>query len=136
MQQLALLGDIETYRHILAYLPSRGVDQRHHGAVDPVQRTVLGTVADLALPHLAGGQCPPHALEELRLMQAGVQNAMVGAQQFVPAVTRDAAKLLVDIGNAATQVGFGKDRGRVHGRTVVIVHKHPALAVEALHEGA
>ncbi|MNO85194.1 hypothetical protein D3C76_765590 [compost metagenome] len=128
MQQLALLRDVKADRHILAHLACQRIDQWHHGAVDPVQRTVLGPVADFALPHPPGDQSPPHADKERRFMQPGIEDAVVGPQQFFTAVARDAAELLIDVGDVPTQVGFRKDCGRVHGRAIVIIHKASCLS--------
>ncbi|MNC78811.1 hypothetical protein D3C75_1311200 [compost metagenome] len=56
-------------------------------------------------------------------MQAGVEDPVIGPQQFLAAVAGDAAELLVDVRDPATEVGFGKDRGRIDSRAVVIVHE-------------
>jgi hypothetical protein len=57
-------------------------------------------------------------------MQAGIEDAVVGPQQFLAAVAGNAAELLVDVSDPTLQVGLGKDRSRIHGCAIVVIHKH------------
>nr|BFE90110.1 hypothetical protein GCM10020185_06460 [Pseudomonas brassicacearum subsp. brassicacearum] len=64
------------------------IDYWHQGRVDPVQRTVLGPVADFPFPDLAQGNGAPHVAEELVRVLAGIEQAMVPTQQLIAPVTK------------------------------------------------
>ncbi len=87
-------------------LPS-GVEERDDGGIHPVNRAVLGAVADLAVPHLAIRDGVVHLLEKLLGVVARVEDAMVLAQQLIPRVLADGAELVVYIGDGSLHVSRG-----------------------------
>src|SRR5690606_19521344 len=76
---------------------------------------VLAPVAYLALPDAPGGDAPVHLAEKPDVMHAGMKHAMVGADQFLPRISRYLAELVVDEGDGAFHIGDGHDRGAVEG---------------------
>ncbi|MCY1178388.1 hypothetical protein D9M73_187350 [compost metagenome] len=57
-------------------------------------------------------------------MQTGIEDPVIGPQQLVASIAGDTAELFVDVSDPTTQVGFGKDRGRINGRAVIVVHEN------------
>src|SRR3546814_5432152 len=94
MQQLTLLADIKTNRQVALDLTGRIVDHRHQGGIDPMQRTVLGPVADLTLPDLPQGDGAPHGAEELTRVLTGVDQTMVSPQQLFARVAKKLTELV------------------------------------------
>src|SRR5579864_4634267 len=52
-------------------------------------------------------------------MVAGVEDAMILANQFLPGVLADGAKLVVHVGNRALDVSHGDDRMLIEGKLLI-----------------
>src|SRR3989338_7500099 len=77
------LGDVGSYRDILyglAFVIQGSNDCGHY----PIQLTVLGPVANLAMPHLARRDSVIHLTEELLWMRAGIAYTMILSEQLFP----------------------------------------------------
>jgi hypothetical protein len=102
------LSDIGTDGHILARftLIAQGRDD---GGIHPVDGTVLGAVPDFGVPDLSIGNGVIHLLEELSRVVAGVEDAMILADEFISGILADGAELIVDVSNRALDVGHRHD---------------------------
>jgi hypothetical protein len=60
-------------------------------------------------------------------MGAGIEQSMILPQQFFPAIPGNGAKLVVDVGYPAGQIGLGKNRGGIHGPAVLLIHESDSL---------
>jgi hypothetical protein len=110
-------GDVDADRDVFgdrAGVVAEGDDR----AVDPVVGAVLGAVADLAVPDFAGGDGAVHVGEEGLGVVAGVEEAVVLAEEFFAGVAGDPAEAVVGVGDAAAGVGDGDDRVLVDGEFV------------------
>ena len=107
-------GDVEADRGIAVHLALR-VEMRNDGRIDPVERAVLAAVADLAMPDPALGDRAVKRAEEVRVMQAGSQHAVIGTDKLRRRVAADLAELAVHIGDRALHVGHRHDGGAVQG---------------------
>ena len=70
------IGDVVADRHVLVR-PAALVEERHDRRVHPVDRSVLGAVAQLAAPDAAVGDRVPQIADELLRVVAGVDDAMI-----------------------------------------------------------
>ena len=111
-------GQIEPDRHILAGLPGALVNQRHDGAVHPIQAPILGAIADHAAPGLACAQRLPKLPKKGRRLGARFEDSVVLADDLRRGVARNVAELLVHIGDVSVQIGLGKDGGCIDGRAI------------------
>ena len=104
LAQLGLGGlarrDVVADREVLSRLAAL-VDERHDRRVDPVEVAVLRPVPNLAAPHLAVRDRAPERPDERRRVIAGVDDAMVLADQLLAGVAGDLAELVVDVGDEA-----------------------------------
>ena len=107
--ELLLRGDIGTDRDVLLGPPLLRAD-RHDGRGDPEVRPVTCTVADLAVPHTSRLDGVPELAEELLGMEAGVDDVVIDAHQFVARVTADVHKPVVGIHDPAVTIGNTDDR--------------------------
>ncbi|MCY1422602.1 hypothetical protein D9M71_382910 [compost metagenome] len=129
MEQLTLFADIKTDRQITLDAPGGRIDHRHHGAFDPIQAAILGTVADFALPDMTQGDGAPHLDEEFSGVHARVEHAMVLPKQLLTAVAGHRAKLVIDVSDPAAQIGLGKNRGGIHRPAVLLIHESGSLSL-------
>src|SRR5258708_31719448 len=92
-RQLAF-RDVRWDGHVLPRLsiPSGEWD---NGRIHPVNRAILGPVLDLAVPNLPICDGMVHLLEKLFGMVAGVEDAVVLADQFFFGILADRAELIV-----------------------------------------
>ena len=65
----------------------RGIEKRHDRGVDPVVAAVLGAIADLATPDLPLRDRPPQVPDEFLRVIAGVDDAVILADQLLRANT-------------------------------------------------
>ena len=70
---------------------------------------VFCPVAQFAAPHFAGRDLAVHVAENVLGMNAGFQDAMVGADQFLAGIAADPAEIVVGVGDASFHVGNGDD---------------------------
>ena len=89
------------------------------GRVDPVDRPVLGAVPDFAAPDVAASDGAVHLLEKLLRVVAGVEDAVVLANQFLSGVLADGAEFVVHIGDRAPDVGHRHDGVLIEGELLV-----------------
>ena len=75
-------GDVGADGDVLVRLPAF-VQERDDRRVHPVERAVLGAVADLAVPHAPAGDGAPQVPHELLRVVPGIDDPMVLADQFL-----------------------------------------------------
>jgi len=94
--QLALLdrSDVGTQRDIGLRLAAF-IQIRRNGRGDPIQAAILGAIAQLTLPHPALRDPAPHRAKEFRLVDAGLNHAMILSHQFIAAVLAECAELVI-----------------------------------------
>src|SRR5215204_1732180 len=112
------LGDVVTDGDVLVWL-ALGVEEGDDGRVHPVERAVLGAVANLPAPDAAGGDSRPEFADELLRVVGRVDDAVVLPDEFFARVLRDFAELVVDVVDAAGLVGDGDD-GRLVERELEV----------------
>jgi methylmalonyl-CoA mutase N-terminal domain/subunit len=54
---------------------------------------------------------------------------MVLTKQFFTAIAGHCAKLVIDVGDPAAQVGLGKNRGGIHRPAVLLIHESGSLSL-------
>ena len=113
--RLLARGDVGADRHVLLGLP-RFVDEGNDGRIDPVERAVLGAVANLAAPDFAAGDGAPQVAKKRLWMVAGIDDAMGLAKQILARIFRDGAEFIVDVGYDSPRVGDHDDGVFVEGR--------------------
>mgnify|MGYP006195505547 CR=1 FL=1 len=96
-------------------------------AQSPQVPAALGAIADFTLPDVAQGKGAPQCGEEFRRVQAGIDQAMVGAQQLVSPIAGNTAELIVDVGNPAIEVGFAEQGSGIHCLAVFLIHESGPL---------
>ncbi len=106
-------GNLEPAGDIALY-PALSVLFGDDGGRHPVQRPILGTVADIALPQLARLDGTVQIPEEIRVMIAGIDDPVRGTDQFRPRVLTDFTKTVIHIGNDPLCVGNGDDQDTVN----------------------
>src|SRR5256885_4120808 len=82
---------------------SRFVEERGDDAVDPVERSVLRTIADLSSPAFARGDAAPHVDPECLALHTRIDDAVRLTKELGPAVARDQAKAVVDLDDARSE---------------------------------
>ncbi len=112
------LGDIRADRHVLPGF-AVGVEKRDDRGIHPVNRTIFGAVADFVPPYLAVGDGVVHLAEELGGMVAGVEDAVVLAQEFLARIFADGAELVVHVGDGSLHVSGGDDGVLVEGELLI-----------------
>ena len=105
-------GDVVSNRQVLARFAVT-IEERDDGRIDPVERAVLGAVADLASPDPASGDRPPQLAHEFLGVMSRVDDAMVLPNQLVACVLRDFAELVVDVRDDSAVVGGCDDRSLI-----------------------
>ena len=105
---LLVPGDVSADNHILARF-SLLVEERHDGGCHPVEEAVLGAVFDFPLPHKALRDRRPQVADEFLRVIAGVDDAVVLAQQFFSRILRDRTELVVHERDPAARIGDGHD---------------------------
>src|SRR5205085_2826926 len=108
-------GDICADRHVLDWLASL-IQERKNGRVHPIERSILGAIADLTVPYFSMGDYGPKVAKELPGMIARVDNAMILTEQFFAGIFRNRAELVIDIGNPPRRVGNRHNRMLVQSR--------------------
>ena len=108
-----LLGQL-AQRHVVAdddetLDTAIGIEEGGDHAVHPVQRAVLGAVADLTLPGAAGQHGVPQVRPEGAVMHPGVVDVVGLTDQLVPAVTTEGTEGVVDLDDAARAVSDRDD---------------------------
>jgi hypothetical protein len=80
-------------------------EKRRDGGTHPVQRAILGPIADVAMPDMPLGDSAPHFPVIVGGMFARLQDAMVLAEQFFPRIAADFAEMVVGESDAAGDIG-------------------------------
>ena len=96
-----------------------GLFKGDDGGLDPVERAILGAIAEFASPYLPAGDGAIEFLEELGGMKVGIDDAMGSAEEFVAGIAADSAELVVDVGNTALGIGDGDDGVLIEGEFLV-----------------
>ena len=102
-------GDVVANREVLPRLALRG-DERNDGRIDPVDRAVLGAVAQLAAPDLAVRDRVPQAADVVLRVIRRVDEAMVLPEELLARILGDLTELVVDVGDDALLVRRRHDR--------------------------
>ena len=108
------LRDVAADRQVLPRLAAV-VEERHDGRVDPVERAVLGAIAQLAAPDAALRNRAPELADFVLRVIPGVDDAMILPDELLAGVLRNLAELVVDVGNRPARVGRGDDRRLIEG---------------------
>src|SRR5947209_952854 len=112
------LGDVVADGDVLVGLAA-GVKERDDGRVHPVDRAVLGAVANLAAPDAARGNRRPKISDELLRVVGRVDEAVILSDQLLARVLRDFAELVVDVVDRAALIRDGDD-GRLVERELQV----------------
>lgn len=112
LQSLDVFGDVKADGDI-ADRASGVVELRDNGGVDPVEASGLGAIADGPRPGAALRDRAIHLREEGAVVNAGVEDAMIGADQVLAPVAADLAEKVVAVNDVAGDVGAGDDGGAV-----------------------
>ena len=113
------LRDVVTDGHVLirAALP---IEEGDDGRVNPIERTVLRAVAQLALPDAAARDRLPQLANVRFRVVAGVDDAVIAADQLLTGVLRDLAELVVRVTDDAARIR-PRDDGRLVERVVRVL---------------
>jgi hypothetical protein len=84
--------------------------KRDDGGVYPVDRSIFSPVLDFAVSNIPIGNGAVHRSKEVPGVVAGVEDAMILADQIVPGIFTDGAEFFVDLSNRALYVG-NRDNG-------------------------
>ena len=115
---LLALGDVGAQGNVLGGL-AVGVGEGHDGGADPVVVAVLLPVLDLAAPDLARLDGAPEVGEKCRGVVVGPDEAMVGPQYFLPAITGDVAEAVVGVGDGAVEIRDADDGVLIEGELLI-----------------
>src|ERR1039458_7968017 len=113
------LGDIRADSYVLTRLAFRA-EERGDGRMQPVNRTILGPVLNLAVPDLPARDGMVHLLEKLVRMVAGVEDAVILADQFILGILAYGAELIVDVSNSALDVGHRHDGVLIQSELLIV----------------
>ena len=84
--------------------------KRGDGGVYPADRSIFSPVLDFAVPNIPIGNGAVHLSKEVPGVVAGVEDAMILADQIVPGIFTDGAEFFVDLSNRALYFG-NRDNG-------------------------
>ena len=107
LRRLAV-GDVGTDRDVFFDHSVRPPEGRDH-AVDPIQRAVFGSIADLATPGGSAGNRSPHLGPESVRLNVGVDDPVVLPEQLLLRVAADVAERLIHFDDPARPVRHGDD---------------------------
>ena len=88
--------------------------ERGDDALDPVERAILGAIADLATPALSTGDRAPEVTPERGIVSSRVDDAVVAPQQFATRIAAHATEVVVDVEQRALRVGHRVQRMLFH----------------------
>src|SRR5262245_27265479 len=77
------------------------VQEGDYGGVHPIERAVARAIPNLAMPDAPAGDGPPKIAKEFLRMIAGVDDAMILAEQLGAGVFGNLAELVVGVGDVA-----------------------------------
>ena len=110
--QALVFGDVSTDGNVLLRFSVRveiWIDGRRH----PIKVAVFGTIANRPLPNLTVRNSRPKVFEEFLRVMAGVDDAMVLPDQFIPRIFGNLTEFVIHVSDPPARVCDGHDRMRV-----------------------
>ena len=99
---------------------SGSIEERHDGGVYPKKRTILGLVLHFITPDPAFRDGHPKIANEFFGMMAGIDEAVILAQQFFPRILGDGAELVVHISDFPPGIRDGDNRVLIERRLQIV----------------
>src|SRR6266478_4355760 len=112
------LCDVRTDGNVLPRF-AIAAQRRDDGRIHPIDRPIFGPVLNLAVPNLPIRDGVIHLLEKFFRVVAGVEDAVILADQLVLGILTDGTELIVDISNRALDVGDRYDGVLIESKLLI-----------------